>query len=227
MPDPLQPIEFFQPKDGAARISSSALALLVEPSASVPVPFATAGPGRWIGVDVGLNGAVACLDATADGAVSLQIYDMPTLQSRPARRGSKNRTGRRSLDVAAVVALFGELAAPMLIDGRPVVATIEQVSARPGEGVVSSRTFGRCYGVTEAAVAAAHIPVTTITPHAWKRALSVPAAKDRAVRRADELMPAAALRRRPQRHSSRARSGVGAARCSRPGSVPGRRTAAG
>jgi crossover junction endodeoxyribonuclease RuvC len=128
------------------------------------------------GIDPGLSGAVAFLDA-ASGAV-LDIADMPTLA---LSRGGKSR---RELDAHALARLIDER--------RPDHCFMEQVGAMPGQGVSSVFSFGKSFGVVIGALAALGVPYTLVAPVTWKRALQVPAAKDGARARASQLLPAAA-----------------------------------
>jgi crossover junction endodeoxyribonuclease RuvC len=128
------------------------------------------------GIDPGLSGAVAFLD-TATGAV-LDIADMPTLA---LSRGGKNK---RELDAHSMARLIAE--------HRPGHAFVELVGAMPGQGVSSVFVFGKSFGVVIGVPAALGVPFTLVAPVVWKRALSVPAAKDGARARASQLLPASA-----------------------------------
>jgi crossover junction endodeoxyribonuclease RuvC len=142
---------------------------------------------RFIGVDVGLHGAVAALDVGAGGFVGLTVHDLPVLRTKTERA-----KGKATLDIASTLRLFDQLHAPRLLDGADVRATLEMVSAMPGQGVSAMFSFGRALGTIEAALAASRIPYDPVRPNAWKRVLRVPAAKDGAVLRADQLFPSSA-----------------------------------
>ncbi len=112
-----------------------------------------------IGLDPGVNGAVALLDARG---VLLDVVDMPTL--------ADGTGGKRSINaplLAAVVREFG-----------PSLAYCEFVGARPGEGPVGAFSFGRCRGVIEGTLGALGVPVKMIAPAAWKRTVGIPPGKD-------------------------------------------------
>jgi len=51
------------------------------------------------------------------------------------------------------------------------VAVIEKVHSMPGQGVVSSFTFGKGYGALRMALIALEIPFREITPQTWQKAL--------------------------------------------------------
>jgi crossover junction endodeoxyribonuclease RuvC len=128
------------------------------------------------GIDIGLSGAVALLDA-ATGAV-IDIFDMPTLA---LTRGGRNK---RELDAHSLAAALGR--------DRISHAFVEQVGAMPGQGVSSVFSFGKSYGVVIGTLATLGIPMTFVSPVTWKKGLAVPAAKDGARARASQLMPSAA-----------------------------------
>lgn len=48
-------------------------------------------------------------------------------------------------------------------------AFVEQVAARPGQGVVSMFSFGRSYGSQRCVIAANKIPFTLVTPAKWTK----------------------------------------------------------
>lgn len=128
------------------------------------------------GIDPGLSGAIAWLDA-ATGEV-VDIADMPTLA---LSRGGK---AKRELDAHSLARLIGER--------QPGHAFVELVNAMPRQGVSSVFAFGKSYGITIGILTTLGIPMTFVAPAVWKRALGVPAAKDGARARASQLLPAAA-----------------------------------
>jgi crossover junction endodeoxyribonuclease RuvC len=144
------------------------------------------------GIDPGLSGALALLDAPS-GAV-LDVADMPTLA---LSRGGKNK---RELDAHALARLIG--------DRRPDHAVVELVGTMPGQGVSSVFAFGRAYGILLGVLAARGVPYTLVAPVAWKRALGVPAAKDGARARASQLMPSAAHHWPLVKHDGRAEAAL-------------------
>ena len=144
------------------------------------------------GIDPGLSGAIAFLDA-ASGVV-LDIADMPTLA---LSRGGKVK---RELDAHSLARLVAE---------RPIDhAFVEAVGAMPGQGVSSVFAFGKSFGVLIGILAALGVPMTFVAPATWKRALGVPAAKDGARARASQLMPAAAYLWPLVKHDGRAEAGL-------------------
>jgi crossover junction endodeoxyribonuclease RuvC len=101
-----------------------------------------------VGVDPGLSGAVAFLDAA--GQV-VGIEDVPTLA---LARGGKHK---RDLDLHALLGL--------LTDRAPIGhAFVEQVGAMPGQGVSSVFAFGKAYGAILGLLIAVGAPLTLIAP---------------------------------------------------------------
>lgn len=124
-----------------------------------------------IGVDPGVSGAIVVLQSAACPD-PVEWIRMPTIKQ-----------GKSSRVDAAAVARF-------LADFDVGHAYIEQVGAMPGQGVTSMFTFGHAAGVVEGVVVGQMIPITKVTPQAWKRRAGlVGADKDAARSRAIQLWP--------------------------------------
>jgi crossover junction endodeoxyribonuclease RuvC len=123
---------------------------------------------RIVGVDPGVNGAVAVIDTEAG---TLAIVDMP----REPGRGGKN-----AVSPTGVALLFGSLQADYVF--------VEDVSAMPGQGVTSMFNFGRSLGIVLGA-AAAKSSLWLVRPQEWKARTNTPTDKTQARRRASELFP--------------------------------------
>ena len=127
----------------------------------------------YIGIDPGLNGAIAFLH-TEKGHLS--IVDMPTLEVK--------RNNKTKLEVSPV-----GVAVAMNLAGKVSHAVLERVGAMPGQGVTSVFSFGRSVGIIEGVLATMLIPVDIVTPQAWQKAASVRGGKDGSRQRAMELFP--------------------------------------
>ncbi len=103
-----------------------------------------------IGIDPGLKGAFAFL--SKKGKVK-EVIDMP----------QEAKITGKGFQVSAL------MVCEILRDKKVTMAYVERVHAMPGQGVVSVFSFGRSMGVVETALAAFGIPVTFVTPHAWKK----------------------------------------------------------
>ena len=109
---------------------------------------------RILGIDLGLGGALAFYD---DDTGELVIHDMPVLT-----KGTK-----REID---------EIELARIIDAHPYKidrAVLEQVGTRPGEGAVGAFTFGLGAGLVRGIIRANFIPLTSVTPARWQRALGL------------------------------------------------------
>lgn len=129
----------------------------------------------YIGVDPGLDGAIAVLDK--DGGL-VQVYDMPTVEVV---------VGGKAKRKVAPAAIADELKL-YTTDGR-CVAICESVSARPGQGVTSMFGFGRSLGVVEGVLAGMGIPYETVPPATWVRRMRVAPGKGGSRKRAMEVWP--------------------------------------
>jgi crossover junction endodeoxyribonuclease RuvC len=108
-----------------------------------------------IGVDPGLNGAIAVLSETGDLEA---LHDLPIM-----------RDGNLSW-------VDGGRLQSMLIDaqrGRPARVFIERVHAMPKQGVSSSFNFGVGFGSILSILQARHLSVELITPASWKREMGL------------------------------------------------------
>lgn len=125
---------------------------------------------RIIGADPGKTGALALIDSEA---WTIAIIDMPQ---------EPGRAGKDAVSPAGVARLFDA--------AQPDHVYIEDVTASPQMGVVSSFNFGRSLGILEGACASRTI-LSKVSPQIWKRATNTPKCKNEARRRAMQLFPCA------------------------------------
>lgn len=128
----------------------------------------------YIGVDPGLDGAFAVLDKNGE---LIQVYDMPTVEV------IVNKKAKRKVAPAAIA---DEL--KIYTEGY-CAAVVENVSARPGQGVTSMFGFGRSFGVVEGVLAGMGIPYETVPPATWVRRMRVAPGKGGSRQRAMEVWP--------------------------------------
>lgn len=128
-----------------------------------------------IGIDPGCSGALVALDG--DGNHLRHLF-MPTV-----KKGQSTR-----VNGAAVAAFLRELmeAHP----AEPMHCYLESVGSMPGQGVASMFSFGHAAGLVEGVVTGAGLPLTLVTPQAWKKAAGlIGQDKDAARSRAIQLYP--------------------------------------
>ena len=136
----------------------------------------------WIGIDPGFDGALCFLvDNPVTRSASVSVIDMPTL----VISGKKNR---REIDIPALVRILSPYA------GAECVAGLELVHSMPQQGVSSSFTFGKGFGILMGVLGALKIPYQLITPQAWKKMLMDGMGKDKDASRmrAAQLIPQSA-----------------------------------
>jgi crossover junction endodeoxyribonuclease RuvC len=128
-------------------------------------------PKRIIGIDVGLNGAIAMMI----GEGLHDIIDMPTVTL------DRNGKSKRQISIPELVQIID--------DFKPEEAFVEKVFAMSGQGVTSVFSFGRSLGAIEGVLSARLIKTTLVTPQTWQKAMGVSGGKDGARARAMEVFP--------------------------------------
>jgi crossover junction endodeoxyribonuclease RuvC len=126
---------------------------------------------RTLGIDVGLNGAIALVQ---DGEL-VGVVDMPTVTL------DRNGKAKRQVSVPELVEIIKQF--------DPDEAFTERVFAMSGQGVTSVFSFGRSLGVVEGILGALRIKNTLVTPQTWQKGINVTNGKDGSRARAMELFP--------------------------------------
>ena len=132
----------------------------------------------FVGIDPGLSGGLAAIDGV--GRI-VDVMPMPRLN------GSSG-----PLDMHAIKSWFSTLK-----KRGDVVAALERVSARPGEGVKSTLTAGVNWGFLKGMLIAISARHSEPTPQQWKKELGLPKrtgkerkqAKQDAIALATQLFP--------------------------------------
>lgn len=128
-----------------------------------------------IGIDPGLQGALALLD----GDECLEVIDMPVMLL------GKNRHQVNAAELAKILAGWKERARL-----APLCTFLERVAAMPGQGVASMFNFGVTYGAVQGILGALQIPMVLVSPQLWKkRAGLLGKNKDAARTLAQQLYP--------------------------------------
>lgn len=115
---------------------------------------------RHFGIDVGVTGAIACLD---DDARLIALSDLET-----TRYGKMAWT-----EPMHVIRFIREHS-----DGKPARAWVEYVAPMPKLGVIASAGMGRTHGSVLAALQVAGIPFEMVSPQSWKKRLNVSSNKN-------------------------------------------------
>ena len=108
---------------------------------------------RIVGIDPGLNGAIAFLENNR----VLGIFDMPVMSE-----GKKNK---RQLNSAQLVNILKD----NMDDEKNTIIIVEQVNAMPGQGVTSMFNFGQSFGAIKGVCAALNLPIFFVRPSKWKK----------------------------------------------------------
>jgi crossover junction endodeoxyribonuclease RuvC len=127
---------------------------------------------RVVGIDPGATGALAFLDIHDGLTLQLECADLPIL----------SRRRRKVLDAP-------ELARLIDAQGPIAAAILEQGGVRPQNGRVGAASFWLGLGEIRGILAANFIPLETVSPAVWKRAMRVTGDKDASRIRANEVFP--------------------------------------
>ena len=108
---------------------------------------------RIIGVDPGLNGALAVLD----GNKIIEVFDIPVMAE-----GKKNKRQLNSAELSSILR-------NNMLNNDNTVVVVEQVNAMPGQGVTSMFNFGQTFGAIKGICAALGLPIFFVRPSKWKK----------------------------------------------------------
>ena len=129
---------------------------------------------KIIGIDPGLNGAIAVLQNNK----VIEIHDIPVMTD-----GKKNK---RQLNSAQLVKLLKD----NFQDETDTVVIVEQVNAMPGQGVTSMFNFGQTFGAIKGICAALNLPIFFVRPAKWKKHFDlINSSKDASRTKAIEMYP--------------------------------------
>ena len=129
---------------------------------------------RIIGVDPGLNGALAVLD----GNKIIEVFDIPVMAE-----GKKNK---RQLNNAQLANILREI----IKNHEEISVVVEQVNAMPGQGVTSMFNFGQTFGSIKGICATLSLPIFFVRPSKWKKHFDlIKTSKDASRTKAIEMYP--------------------------------------
>jgi len=108
-----------------------------------------------IGIDPGLDGAIATISRLGCVDEAVELYDMPT----SAKQSGKGRQVN-DYELSRIIRCCRASA---------LVAVVEAVGPTPQMGVTSAFSFGRTAGVVSGVLAAYQIPTVYVRPQMWKK----------------------------------------------------------
>jgi len=116
-----------------------------------------------VAIDPGISGAIAVVRSRE----VLEVHDLPiltTLKTTKTKSGKQKKNNE--LDIEEFFIMYKDI----LRTWRPQLVVIEKVHSMPGEGNVSSFSFGQGFGRLEAIIrTVGGTPVRYISPQEWKR----------------------------------------------------------
>lgn len=144
-----------------------------------------------IGIDPGLNGAIAAL---RDGHKLIYLADMPCITEKV------NGKDRKYISAVGVSQAMRDIID--MCSGEHISVCLEHVSASPQMGVTSSFNFGHGLGVIEGVVLTKALMLHRVRPAIWKKKMKYSADKEHVRAEILRLFPGAELHLK--RHADRA-----------------------
>ena len=106
-----------------------------------------------IGIDPGLNGAIAIIE----NFKVIDLFDMPVM--------TEWKKSKRQLNSALLVKILRD----KIKNYEETSVVVEQVNAMPGQGVTSMFNFGQSFGAIKGICAALQLPIYFVRPSKWKK----------------------------------------------------------
>jgi len=133
----------------------------------------------FLGIDPGLTGALAVIYSELN---TVFVYDTPVLTV------VKNKKVRHEMDIIQTVNM---VRVAIGTESLRCCAAIERVNSMPDQGVASSFSFGKGFGIWLGILGALRIPFDLIHPVRWKKVMmdGMGKEKDSSRVRAKELFP--------------------------------------
>ena len=128
-----------------------------------------------LGIDPGLDGGLAIIDGS-----SIELLETIPTQT-------KGGFIKRQVDAQKLSNILRVY--PYL------VCYLEGVASRPGQGVASVFSFGDTYGAIRGVLGALNIPVYTVSPSKWKKALEV-SSKEDSLKASKDLFPSVQFKKK-------------------------------
>lgn len=132
-----------------------------------------------IGIDPGLRGGIAAIDA--DTLEVVELHDTPCLKTEK----------KQAYDIDGMATLLRHLSL-----GVNAVIVLEQQAARPGQGVVSMFSTGYGFGLWCGILGTLSLPYRTIHPATWAKKVLCGiggTGKERVVKFAAQMFPGAEI----------------------------------
>lgn len=152
----------------------------------------------YVGIDPGLEGAVAVMDGTGK---YIRFTDTPTVTLRSGKKFKKQ------MDPSACSKVLEGIVA----EAESVIVTIEKVQAMPGGGersmgATSAFSFGFGFGIWIGLLAALKVPYQMVHPMTWKKAMMYGMGKEKDASRlkAMQLFPVSSRDLYLKKHHGRA-----------------------
>ena len=138
--------------------------------------------GLYIGIDVGITGALAVLNAETK---EIRFYDAPSLEIKVGKKFKKVP------NIQEMVAILKQYRGPDVLAGVEKVNAMPDVGTGAKMGATSAFSFGTNFGLWLGILAALEIPYQQVHPATWKAKVMAGMSKEKDASRvrAMELYP--------------------------------------
>lgn len=121
-----------------------------------------------IGIDPGMDGAIALLGYEGKKIFWVEVWPMPTI--RIVTKTAKARFRRITCHSDLVKLMREEI---IIVGKRNLIGVIERVQAMPRDASVGSINYGENYGALKMLLTCFDVPFVTTRPSGWKRLLGL------------------------------------------------------
>jgi crossover junction endodeoxyribonuclease RuvC len=150
-----------------------------------------------MGIDPGLTGAIAILDA--DRGTLVDMIDVPTYATPTKARKSGVFNHVDTHQVSFLIDQYAKHVA---------LACLEEPGAMPNQGLSSTFRFGHTCGALHGVMAGHYISVVPVKPAAWKAAMGLSTDKDDSRELASRLFPGHSTLWAKKMHNDRAEAAL-------------------
>lgn len=122
-----------------------------------------------VGIDPGLNGAIASIDGD-----DVRIWDLPVAERvMSTKTKAGNPKVRRSIDAERLARMLGNDVLDNFLEPADAIVFVEWAQASPGISPVAAFNYGEGFGLIRGVLAHLGVPMRLVRSSVWKKALGL------------------------------------------------------